>query len=874
MRPLSTLCWTLPLLAPLPLLHAFVDADADGISDVWAAQYPDAGDPAADPDHDGADNLAEARAGTDPLDAASCLHGTITADANGALQLRWPSVAHKTYQVQASTDLRSWSNLGAPLAGTGTEVSALVRGADAAATPHNYWRVHAADRDTDADGISEWEAAVSFARITARLEADALIDYRSDPYTITAWLNAQNPDGSWFDRSVYESRARNDWPPYAHLRRLVFIASAFADPASPHQHSPALLSAYSRGLQCWIELAPASDNVWHNYIGAPQLLGPGLVLMRDQLDPALLAAGAALIPAEPHDGAWSTGANLVWNSILTLHRGTAARDPALVARSIAQIKRALATTTGEGIQIDGSFFQHTTLLYNGGYGLALIKDAARAVRAVHGTAYALGQADRAGLDHLVLDGDAWMIRRTTFDYSTQGRNHARAVGETTTALTQRVLDTIDLILAVGSPRAAELQQLRAHIGGTADGVTGHRHFWRSDYTVHREPAAMVSLRLVSRRTVGAESGSNENLLGLHQGCGQTLLYRDGLEYHQIFPAWDWRRIPGTTTEQGTAAPGFHGFVRSTEPFVGGVSDGAVGLSAFTQTEIKSVTYDGQPPVVFPLPAARKSWFFFGDGFLALGAGISSATANPVATTLNQCLLRGDVRVSAGGTVSTRANGDTSIANTSWVQHDGVGYVFPAPTTVRLSNTPRTGSWSLITAYASADPVTKDVFTLGLDHGTAPTDATYAYVVLPGADEAATAAFAAQNPIVILANTPQLQAARIASLHLNAVAFFAPGSVTLKPGLGIASDQPALLLVRTVTNGHDLTVAEPTQLLAVLNLTVTGRYTAPGATYDSASNTTHLAVTLPAGELAGSSTTIPLRQEPPPPVITMLRCVSR
>ncbi len=847
----------LALLTTAIPVHATIDRDHDGISDVWAALYPTAGAPSADPDGDGADNLAESRAGTNPLDPRSCLRGFITAELDGSLRLRWPSVLHKQYQIQSSADLATWTNLGGARSGSGTEQAVLIRAAGAATETHRFWRVAVTDTGTNADGITDWENAVSVSRIAAQIEAYGIADYAvADSYSIAQWLASQNADGSW-PTIDYDSQARNDWPPYAHLRRLACLASDFADPTSPDFHGAALSTAFARGLQFWVNKRPISANIWHNDIGVPLVLGPALVIMRHQLDPALLAAASELIPLYPRDANWATGENLVWNSSGTICRAILADDSALLSRSVAQIGSVLAITTGEGIQVDGTFHQHTTQIYNGGYGLALIKDVARWARALAGTAYALTPDQRNSLDHLMLDGDAWMIRRATFDYSTQGRNYARAIGEKPADLTRRVRDTIDLILAAGSSRAGELQALRDHIGGAGPGVVGFKHFWRGDYAVQRTAAAMVSLRLVSKRSVGAECGGDENLRGVFQGCGETMIYRDGLEYHEIFPVWNWLRLPGTTLEQTATVPPISGYVRGTAPFVGGVSDGTVGLSAFIQADLKAARTSTTPTEVRPMPAARKSWFFFGDGFLALGAGITCATANPVFTTVNQTLLRGEVRVSAGGTVSTRPAGNTAIPNTAWVHHDGVGYVFPSPTAVRLANTAQSGSWSLITAYASAATVTKEVFTLGLDHGVAPTDATYAYVVLPGADEAATSAFAALHPITLLANTPQTQAARIASLHLNAIAFFEPGSVTLKPGLTVSSDQPALLLLRTETDGHTLTVADPTQLLTALTLTLSGRYSTAGATYDTASNTTRIPVALPNGQDAGSSVRIQL-----------------
>ncbi len=42
--------------------------------------------------------------------------------------------------------------------------------------------------------------------------------------------------------------------------------------------------------------------------------------------------------------------------------------------------------------------------------------------------------------------------------------------------------------------------------------------------------------------------------------------------------------------------------------------------------------------------ARKAWFFFDEEYVCLGAGIEARSGYPVATTLNQTLLKGEVGV--------------------------------------------------------------------------------------------------------------------------------------------------------------------------------------------------------------------------------------
>jgi hypothetical protein len=96
------------------------DSDHDGLDDAWEiATFGDLKqDGNGDPDGDGATNLAEWKAGTNPLSAASIFRLSF-AGAIGAntISLKWSSVPGKRYQVQYSDDLgkSSWTNLGDPV---------------------------------------------------------------------------------------------------------------------------------------------------------------------------------------------------------------------------------------------------------------------------------------------------------------------------------------------------------------------------------------------------------------------------------------------------------------------------------------------------------------------------------------------------------------------------------------------------------------------------------------------------------------------------------------------------------------------------------------------------------------------------------------
>ncbi len=108
------------LAAETPVDPSKVDPDGDGIPDAWETQYfggPTNCVASADSDGDGAANLGEYLAGTDPTDPASVLFvsavSTSGADA-GRVVLEWPSSARRVYAVDAATVLSadtSWTTI-------------------------------------------------------------------------------------------------------------------------------------------------------------------------------------------------------------------------------------------------------------------------------------------------------------------------------------------------------------------------------------------------------------------------------------------------------------------------------------------------------------------------------------------------------------------------------------------------------------------------------------------------------------------------------------------------------------------------------------------------------------------------------------------
>lgn len=89
----------------------------------------------ADTDGDGMSTLQEFLSGTIPTNSASVLQVKLAATGQGMF-LNWGTQPGLTYQVQVTTDMKAWSNLGAPRFAAGTTDSVYVGGSSA-----GYYRV-------------------------------------------------------------------------------------------------------------------------------------------------------------------------------------------------------------------------------------------------------------------------------------------------------------------------------------------------------------------------------------------------------------------------------------------------------------------------------------------------------------------------------------------------------------------------------------------------------------------------------------------------------------------------------------------------------------------------------------------------------------
>jgi hypothetical protein len=130
-----------------------IDANQNGVSDIFEMLYPSASNPAQDADSDGRTNGEEAAAGTNPLDGSSRLDFVSVEHVGGKLRVTWLGVAGKQYRLESSPGLEGavWTPEGSARLGAGE----VLVSETPAAQDRLFIRLNAVDLDSDGDGVTD-----------------------------------------------------------------------------------------------------------------------------------------------------------------------------------------------------------------------------------------------------------------------------------------------------------------------------------------------------------------------------------------------------------------------------------------------------------------------------------------------------------------------------------------------------------------------------------------------------------------------------------------------------------------------------------------------------------------------------------------------
>lgn len=610
-------------------------------------------------------------------------------------------------------------------------------------------------------------------------------------------IERMRPDGSWNDLPYAASDGPN-LKALPHLHHLVRMIHAYrAMEVSDAAREP-LRTKIHRALQYWLDHKPVSQNSFFNTIGSPIEVAKVALLFDDNLSDSERAGCIAILKRANVDGTLiysgkpATGQNLVWQAGLQIAAGCLEGSDTYVETFARRLEEELQVNMAEGVQPDFSFHQHGPLLYSGGYGMWFSLDGAGWASTLRNTRFAFSPATIDLLSSYILDGQQWMTRGAIWDFGVIGRELAR-VGYHARPVIHACADMATL----GTARQDEFVQFAARLrdDSGAKPLSGNRSFWRSDFVSHVRPAFYASARMASVRIYGNETGNGEAPFNYHLGDGAFCLMKTGNEYHDIFPFWDWRRIPGVTcayTDDPLPQNKWGRGSNGGSEFAGGVSDGEYGAAAF---ELKRGGVN-----------ARKAWFFFDREIVCLGAGITVDGPKPVVTSVEQTWDRGNILVQGAPLAAQKT---AHLAGPGWVLHDGTGYVFEGNSKITVSRTRKSGRWRELNVSRGSDElISGNLFNLWIDHGIGIHDGSYQYVVLPVTTAGEIENYTAKQRPRVLSNTPKLQAVQSADGAITQLIFCESGRATLPNGFEIAVNRPSAVLLRLDGERLQLTVSDP------------------------------------------------------------------
>lgn len=455
-------------------------------------------------------------------------------------------------------------------------------------------------------------------------EDDALSKIKEDPKSGRLYFHDIN----------YLGQDRAAWNACKHLYRVKSLALAYKR-GEDGVRAEMLLSL----LDFWFESDPVSDNWWYNMIGAPVELGTIAVLLWDELDESrrillLSRLSRGVIFARNSMSPWHlfNGANMLWMAFITMTYSILARDESLFKFSV-KLAEGEADFAEQGIQPDGSFFQHGKRLYSGGYGRAYLSYLAPLIHFAGMTPYAFSKEKLENVMTHVF-GLKCMINRGHIDHLAIGREYVRRSDPMSI---RNLIPALELIASTKDcPRGGELRAFIDDLKKDGPVFEGVRLFERAAYLTMCRDGVFISHKSAAPDILNAEIINSENVLGYNYSYGTvTTVLSTGTEYVGAIPAYDYGLIPGTsmpymTEDELLAVDDFTKRLPLVENYKAW-SDGDV---AMTRT---SVTHEGV--------SATVAAFATPYGMIILGNSLSDALGRKIVTTVEQCAVSGDVKIS-------------------------------------------------------------------------------------------------------------------------------------------------------------------------------------------------------------------------------------
>jgi chondroitin AC lyase len=585
---------------------------------------------------------------------------------------------------------------------------------------------------------------------------------------IPGLINRLNANGRWSDINYNDKEAAN-WRPLEHLKRTEELALAYSNPALEYYHQQGLRRSISAALDDWLKNRYKCSNWWHNEIGVPQQMRDIVILLYKELDAETLK-GALEVIRQFKTNRKASGANLIWSEDIGLHYALLTGDTLLSRHCRDLIVDEIKITNNDGIQPDYSFHQHKQRLQMYQYGAAFFRDNIRLAWELRNTSLAFPKEKINLLADFLFRGWQWMTR----GINTVPGTMDRSVSRKDALHSSDIRSLIPFLMELIPEKKEELLSIASDQNGKG-ALNGFRYYPYSDFSAYQQEEFSFFLKTISDRTLATESINKENLKGHLLNSGDTYLIRDGKEYFNLMPVWNWKYLPGITAFKGADRI-------KRKSFVGSVSDGDEGFS--------SMDYNLETKDAKQFITAKKSWFFYDGKIVSLVADLKGEDVDSAYTTMDQCRWYGNVQVNKKR--NKVAEGKHFFKRLKWVQHGNFVYIPLTNIAASVQLQSVSGKWSSINASESDSIVHDKIFMPVLLHANLSETQSFAYMMTYCKTPVEAKRIARHRGLRIVSNDSSCQAVLFKDGMIMA-AFFQKGELHFNNNL-LSVDHPCMLMM--------------------------------------------------------------------------------
>ena len=620
------------------------------------------------------------------------------------------------------------------------------------------------------------------------------------------YLKMLSDEGAFPDvnyKSTANAANGKAWDPYLALDRMQAIAIAYHKEGNSLYHKEEAKQGLEKALKYWVTqgsrnnlpAGPYSTNWWENQVGVQLRFSRIGLFTEDIIDnESFQIILEKLIEKTPVK--YGSGQNNLWFDQNHVYYALLTGDESKLTDMVDNylnycLDAQLDNTTKEAVQVDNSFYMHGRQFYSNGYGMSMFRDMSFWIYMLRGTQFAIGEEVVERMANYMLNGTSWTIRGDLMELYLGYRPYKFDVGYKNYAA--EYIEPLKRMIVSDPEHAAGYQAVLNSIeNDTNNGKNGNYYMWRSTYASHMRDGYGVNIKMDSKDVIGGEwrgswTGENKGQLVYWTSSAVSTVTVDGDEYTQVYPVFDWAHCPGSTTAARLVQDYSNAgrFTNGTNHTIG-VTNGKYGNTAYDMSKKGT--------------QAKKGYFFFDDEFVALGNGITSTETVDIHTTLNQNTAQNP---SVNGVKVE--NGTVSKEYTTRSLYNGkIGYVFLEDTKVVVSNDGQKDSPSLW-GQEQIDNA-PNVFKAYINHGTKPSNASYAYIVVPNKTEAQVESYKNNIPVTVVANNANVQAVRHDGLKQTQINFYKAGTLEYKDGYKVTVDQPCSLMIDESGSTRKITVA--------------------------------------------------------------------